>query len=74
MAIHEIVISLGLTVGSAAGGYLCEHMGLYAPYWFAIGVVGVGMIGETAIQVGSRSRAGLRGPAPAAGSVGVARS
>ena len=31
MAIHEIVISLGLTIGSAAGGYLCEHVGLYAP-------------------------------------------
>lgn len=74
MAIHEIVISLGLTIGSAAGGYLCEHMGLYAPYWFAVGVVGLGMIGQVAIHVGSRAKAGVRGPAPAAGDVEVAES
>jgi MFS family permease len=73
MAIHEIVISLGLTIGSAAGGYLAEHAGLYVPYWFAVGLVGLGMIGQTAIHIGSRSRAGLTVPAPAGGDMGIAK-
>lgn len=74
MAIHEIVISLGLTIGSAAGGYLAEHAGLYAPYWFAVGVVALGLIGQAVIHVGSRGRVGLGGPAPASGDIEVARS
>jgi MFS family permease len=74
MAIHEIVISLGLTIGSAAGGYLAERAGLYAPYWFAVAVVGVGMVGQMAIHLASRGRVALGGPAPAAGDVGIAKS
>jgi predicted MFS family arabinose efflux permease len=66
MAIHEIVISLGLTIGSLAGGYLAEHIGLYAPYWFAVGLVGLGIAGQVAIHTGSHARAGLPGPATAA--------
>ena len=31
MAIHETVISLGITVGAGAGGYFAENVGLYAP-------------------------------------------
>lgn len=72
MAIHEIVISLGLTVGSAAGGYLCERVGLYAPYWFAAVVVGLGMIGQAAIHVGSRAKAAAAGPAPTADNMEIA--
>lgn len=66
MAIHEIVISLGLTIGSAAGGYLCEHVGLYWPYWFAAAVVVLGMIGQVAIHVGTRARSSLDGSARSA--------
>ncbi len=55
MAIHEIVISVGLTVGSFAGGYLAEHVGLYAPYWFAVGLVGVGLIGQMAIHIAAQA-------------------
>jgi MFS family permease len=65
MALHEMVISLGLTLGSAAGGYLSEHVGLYTPYWFAAGLVGLGMIGQVAIHVGSRARARVADPPPA---------
>jgi len=54
MAIHEIVISLGLTIGSAAGGWLCEHVSLYSPYWFAVAVVAVGMVGQAAIHACAR--------------------
>ncbi len=74
MAIHEIVISLGLTIGSAAGGYLCDHVGLYAPYWFAVGVVVAGMVGQVVLHVGVRSRAGLGSPAAAGGEIGIAKS
>jgi len=67
MAIHEMVISLGLTIGSAAGGYLSEHMALYAPYWFAAGAVGLGMIGQVAIHLVSRARDRVTQPARGAG-------
>jgi len=67
MAIHEMVISLGLTIGSAAGGYLSEHVALYVPYWFAAGVVGLGMIGQVAIHLISRARDGVTRPARGAG-------
>jgi len=66
MAIHEIVISLGLTLGSLAGGYLAEHVGLYTPYWFAVGVIAAGMAGQSAIHWSSRTRVGLPRPAAAA--------
>jgi len=59
MAIHEIVISLGLTIGSFAGGYLAEHVGLYAPYWFAVGVVSLGMVGQMAIHLTAQTRVAL---------------
>jgi len=42
MAIHEVTLSLGIIVGSGAGGYLSDHVGLYSPYWFATGVVALG--------------------------------
>jgi MFS family permease len=65
MAIHEIVISLGLTIGSLAGGHLAEHIGLYSPYWFAVGLVGLGITGQMAIHTASRARVALPGPASA---------
>ena len=42
MAIHEVTLSLGIIVGSGAGGYLSDHVGPYSPYWFAAGVVALG--------------------------------
>lgn len=64
MAIHEMVISLGLTIGSAAGGYLSEHVGLYSPYWFAVGAVGLGIIGQATIHIIARTRARLGNRTP----------
>jgi predicted MFS family arabinose efflux permease len=46
MAIHEVTLSLGIIVGSGAGGYLAENVGLYSPYWFAIGVVALGTLAQ----------------------------
>ncbi|MEN6333047.1 MAG: MFS transporter [Phycisphaerales bacterium] len=74
MAIHETVISIGLTVGSAAGGYLCEHVSSYAPYWFTVAVLVLGMAGQTVIHVGTRARLRLPGPAAAAGGIEIAKA
>ncbi len=71
MVIHEVVISLGITIGSGAGGYLAKNVGLYAPYWFAIAMVGLGIVVQTAIHVVSQTRIALA-RRPAASNVEVA--
>lgn len=72
MAIHEIVISLGLTVGSAAGGYLCDHVGLYAPYWFAVGVIVLGIASQVTIHGGTRAKMRRSVSGPTCGNVDIA--
>ncbi len=54
MTIHETVISLGITVGAAGGGYLAKNVGVHAPYWFAIGLVGLGGLLQLTIHLASR--------------------
>lgn len=54
MAIHEITISLGTTIGSAAGGILCKHVGLYWPYWFTIALLCLGLAGQLMVYIASR--------------------
>ncbi len=66
MAIHEIVISLGLTIGSFTGGYLAEHVGLYAPYWFAVGLVALGAGVQMVIHIAARTRVSTILSTPAA--------
>jgi MFS family permease len=44
MVIHEATISIGIIVGSGAGGYLAKNVGLYEPYWFAIILVAIGFL------------------------------
>ncbi len=51
MTIHELVISLGIVVGSASGGYLAKNIGSTAPYWFAIGLICVGLVLQLAIHI-----------------------
>ncbi len=46
MAIHEVTLSLGVVIGSGAGGYLCKNVGTYAPYWFAVGVLALGLVAQ----------------------------
>jgi MFS family permease len=46
MAIHEVTLSLGIIVGSGAGGYLAANVGPYSPYWFALGVLALGVIAQ----------------------------
>lgn len=49
MAIHEATISIGVVVGSGAGGYLAGHYGVYHPYWFAVIVLALGFTAQAAI-------------------------
>jgi MFS family permease len=56
MVIHEVTISIGITVGSAAGGYLAKNTGLYSPYWFAVGLVGLGAVAQLAVHAAARAR------------------
>jgi len=60
MAIHELVISLGIAVGSGTGGYLGKNVGDYAPYWFAIVVVCLGAVVQLAIHFTSRAMVARR--------------
>jgi len=55
MVIHETVISLGISIGAGAGGYLAKNLGAYAPYWFAIALVGLGGLAQLAIHLASSS-------------------
>ena len=61
MAIHEATISLGVIVGSGAGGYLSGRYGTYSPYWFAITVLAFGLLAQLAVYVGARIRRAGRG-------------
>jgi len=62
MVIHEVVISLGITIGSGAGGFLAKNVGLYAPYWFAVTLVAVGFAGQIAIHLASQTGLVARRP------------
>lgn len=55
MVIHELVISVGIAVGSGTGGYLAEHAGWAAAHWFAIGLIGLGSLVQVTIHLASRA-------------------
>jgi MFS family permease len=63
MVIHEITISLGVTIGSWPSGHLAQHVGPYAPYWFAVALVGLGTLGQLAIHIASQARLAAGGQA-----------
>lgn len=54
MAIHEVTISLGVIVGSGTGGYLAGNLGVYVPYWFAIGVLILGLVAQGIVWIAMR--------------------
>ena len=57
MAIHEVTLSLGVIVGSGAGGYLSRNFGIYWPYWFAVIVLALGLIAQVVVWVVLRKSA-----------------
>ena len=46
MVIHETTISIGVIVGSGAGGYFAKNLGLHWPYWFALIVLAAGFFAQ----------------------------
>jgi len=54
MAVHEITISLGVFVGSAAGGYLAKNISPYSPYWFALVIFSVGLLAQLVILLSAQ--------------------
>jgi MFS family permease len=56
MAIHEMVISLGVAAGSWPSGHLAQHVGPYAPYWYAVALVTLGALAQLVIHVASQVR------------------
>jgi MFS family permease len=44
MVIHETTLSLGVIVGSGAGGYFAKNIGLYWPYWLALILLAIGLV------------------------------
>ncbi len=71
MIIHEVTISIGVTFGAGVGGYLAKNAGLYSPYWFAVGLVGLGAAAQLAVHAAARVRVAGARVAPPAGRVGI---
>jgi len=46
MVIHETTISIGVIVGSGAGGYFAKNLGLYWPYFFALILLTAGFLAQ----------------------------
>jgi len=61
MSIHEATISLGIIIGSGAGGYLSGRYGIYSPYWFAIIVLTLGLLAQLVVYVALPIRRDARG-------------
>ena len=58
MSIHEATISLGVIIGSGAGGYLVGQYGTYSPYWFAVIVLALGFVAQLAVCLIPRTEQG----------------
>jgi predicted MFS family arabinose efflux permease len=54
MVIHETTISIGVIVGSGAGGYFAKNLGLYSPYWFALILLAVGFVAQLMLLLKSK--------------------
>jgi MFS family permease len=71
MVIHEVTISVGVSLGAAAGGYFAKNVGPYAPYWFAVGLTGLGVAVQMMIHLAAQARGGAIEAPPATGGVGL---
>lgn len=55
MAVHEVILAIGIATGSVAGGYVSDNFGRYVPYWFGAGVMAVGLLLQLAVYFSRRS-------------------
>jgi predicted MFS family arabinose efflux permease len=74
MVIHEVTISVGVSLGAGIAGYLAKNVGLYSPYWFAVALVGLGAGAQMAIHLASRAGIGLPKATPASGNMGMLKT
>ena len=54
MVIHEATISIGVIVGSGAGGYFAKNLGLHWPYWFALILMAAGLLVQCALLLSGK--------------------
>lgn len=54
MVIHEAAISVGVIVGSGAGGYFAKNIGILWPYWFALILMAAGLITQCALLLSGK--------------------
>jgi MFS family permease len=54
MVIHEATISVGVIVGSGAGGYFAKNVGIYWPYWFALALMAAGLLVQLALLLSGK--------------------
>jgi MFS family permease len=60
MAIHEVTLSLGVVVGSGAGGYLAANVGALWPYWFAVIMLALGLVAQMIVWVFVKPKCSLQ--------------
>ena len=54
MVIHEATISVGVIVGSGAGGYFAKNVGIHWPYWFALILMAAGLLAQLALLISGK--------------------
>ena len=59
-AMHEMILSVGFFTGSLAGGILSDHFNRVAPYWFALGVLGVSLLVQGIIWIRMKEERGTK--------------
>jgi MFS family permease len=56
MALHELLLSGGIVIGSVAGGYISDASNRYMPYWFGAAAILLGLAIQAAIWMKLRSQ------------------
>lgn len=56
MALHELLLSSGVVIGSVAGGYISDATNRYMPYWFGTGAILLGLAAQAIIWMRLRTR------------------
>ena len=72
MAVHELVLALGFTIGANGGGYLSDHFDRTMPYLFGYVAIVAAMILQAVVWLAlGRSRPPAPGPCQTRSAEGV---